>query len=44
VFNQTYMTSVNTTWGPTTTPRVTFGQPLTAADPRVAQLGFRFMF
>jgi hypothetical protein len=44
VFNQTYVTSVNTTWGPTTTPRATFGQPLTAADPRVAQLGFRFIF
>jgi hypothetical protein len=44
VFNQTYFTSVNTTWGPGTAPRPTFGQPLTAADPRVAQLGFRFLF
>jgi hypothetical protein len=44
LFNQTYFTSVNTTWGTTTTPRTTFGQPLTAADPRVAQLGFRFTF
>ena len=44
VFNQTYFTSVNTTWGTTSTPRTTFGQPLTAADPRVAQLGFRLIF
>lgn len=44
VFNQTYFTSVNNTWGTTATPRPTFGQPLTAADPRVAQIGFRFLF
>lgn len=44
VFNQTYFTSVNNTWGTEATPRPTFGQPLTAADPRVAQLGARFLF
>jgi hypothetical protein len=44
LFNQTFYTSVNTTWGNTTTPRATFGQALTAADPRVGQIGVRFLF
>lgn len=44
VFNDVYYTSVNTVWGNTSTARATFGTPLTAADPRVIQLGARFTF
>jgi outer membrane receptor for ferrienterochelin and colicin len=44
IFNQTFFTSVNTTWGSTTTAQATFGRPLTAADPRVVQLGVRYLF
>jgi hypothetical protein len=44
VFNQVYFTSVNTVWGNTTTPLATFGQPLTAADPRVGQVAVRVNF
>jgi hypothetical protein len=44
LFNSVNYLSYNNTWGTDVTPRSTFGQPLTAADPRIGQLGARLTF